>query len=243
MYNLGFREATIVLYSYLKNMKKTADALNIGVATVWRWLRNGIHPVKRTKVALSETLLAFVNLKMKEKNHMTQKEMKELIYSSFDVCVSRQCVATMFNVLGLTRKRLRKRGWIDKTKQVQRLEEFANKLDFVRSNNKNIVSIDEIGFDQRMTPVYGYSLKGTKAINFTHPTNRKRINVIMAIDDYGKKFYKLFVGPVSRTEFSTFIKDMPWPSETSLIMDNVSFHKTEVVRKTVQIFVYTTLHT
>lgn len=95
-----------------------------------------------------------------------------------------------------------------------------------------LISIDEIGFDQRMLPLYGYSLKGTKAIGLTHPTNRKRINVIAAIDSNNKIFYKLIQGPVNTIEFNTFIKDLPWKQNSTLIMDNVSFHKSQMIKNT-----------
>ena len=43
VYSEGFRRAALQLYSFFGNMKTVASALHIGVATIWRWLRLGIH--------------------------------------------------------------------------------------------------------------------------------------------------------------------------------------------------------
>ena len=183
MYNQGFREATLVLYKYFKNMKKTAKALNIGIGTVWRWINNGIIPLKRHSTAneIPEVLKSFVKLKLEGNNSLTQTELKNLVLEHFQVNISRHCISKIIRLLGLSRKRLRKTGLTNKAKYEERMTLFKEGLE----TSTEIVSIDEIGFDQRMVPLYGYSQIGTKAIGFTHPTNRKRTNVIMAIDSLG----------------------------------------------------------
>ena len=231
MYNQGFREATLVLYKYFKNMKKTAKALNIGIGTVWRWINNGIIPLKRHSTAneIPEVLKSFVKLKLEGNNSLTQTELKNLVLEHFQVNISRHCISTIIRLLGLSRKRLRKTGLTNKAKYEERMTLFKEGLE----TSTEIVSIDEIGFDQRMVPLYGYSQIGTKAIGFTHPTNRKRTNVIMAIDSLGKKYYKAIIGSVSAKEFNSFIQELPWKEGTTLIMDNVSFHKTEIVKNSI----------
>lgn len=227
MYNQGFREATLVLYKYLKNMKKTAKALNIGIGTVWRWINNGITPLKRHPSEIPEVLKSFVKLKLEGNNSLTQTELKKLVLEHLQVNISRHCISTIIRLLGLSRKRLRKRGLTNKVKYEERMTLFKKGLE----TSTEILSIDEIGFDQRMVPLYGYSQIGTKAIGFTHPTNRKRTNVIMAIDSFGRKYYKAITGSVSAKEFNSFIQELPWKKGTTLIMDNVSFHKTEIVKQ------------
>jgi transposase len=229
MYDQGFRIAALKLYNYIGNMRKTADALNIGVATIWRWIHKGIIPMKRQKISFPETLVSFVKCSIESQNHITQLELISKIKTHLGVHVSRKCLSTVIKVIGFSRKRLRKRGFTKETKYNECIKRFKETL--ISMNHDSIVSIDEIGFDQRMTPLYGYSLKGTKAIGFTHPTNRKRKNVIMAIDATGKKYFKIIDGPVNASIFQEFISNIPWSRETTLIMDNVAFHKSQVVKE------------
>lgn len=220
MYDKGFRIAAIKLYNYIGNMKKTAKVLGIGIATIWRWIHNG---TKKHKTSIPETLLSF---QIEKSNHTTQNELLRLIKEHLSLNVSRKCVSCALHILNFTRKRLRSKGFTTPGKYKEKMDSFR---DSIKNNNKTIISIDEIGFDQRMLPLYGYSIKGTKAIGLTHPTNRKRINVIAAIDSNNKIFYKLINGSVNTIEFNNFIKELPWTENSILIMDNVSFHKSKVV--------------
>ena len=233
MYEQGFRKAAVELYKYFGNMKKTAAALKIGLATVWRWVRIGIQPKTRIQRHFPTALLVFVENLIEQKNFMTQIDIKYEVKRAFQLDISRKCVSTILKLLNLSRKRLRKRGFCKKQILESRLFDFKNLVN--TSNIENIVSIDEIGFDQRMTPLYGYSRKGSKAIGYTHPTNRKRINVIMAIDVFGKRQFKLIHGPVNTMEFNNFIKECSWNSNSILIMDNVSFHRSKIIKESIQL--------
>lgn len=226
MYDKGFRIAAIKLYNYIGNMQKTARALGIGIATIWRWIHNGIDPIKKYKTSVPETLLVFTKCQIENNNSITQTDLIRLVKQHLGLNISRKCIATVLKILNFSRKRLRHRGFTTPGKYKEKLDIFR---DSIKNNNKTIISIDEIGFDQRMLPIYGYSIKGTKAIGLTHSTNRKRINVIAAIDSNNKIFYKLINGSVNTIEFNNFIKELPWTENSTLIMDNVSFHKSKVV--------------
>ena len=229
MYDQGFRKAALKMYNYLGNMKKVAKALNIGAGTIWRWIHNGIIPLKRQKTPFADTLVAFVKCSIEKSNHLTQFELINNVKVHLGVTISRKCLSSVLKILQMTRKRLRKRGFTNKTKYSERVQSFKESIQSI--NKSSLISIDEIGFDQRMTPLYGYSIKGTKAIGLTHPTNRKRTNVIMAIDATGKKYYEAIEGSVNANTFKRFIENLPWPKSSILIMDNVAFHKSLMVKE------------
>ena len=117
MYDIGFRNAAIKLYKHLGNMKKVANILDIGVATIWRWLRYGIERkvvCNREPKKLKDMLLAFIEARMLTKPTITQKELQKDIFKMLNVRVSRQCVATGIRKLNFSRKRLSKRGITNK---------------------------------------------------------------------------------------------------------------------------------
>ena len=220
----GFRIAT--LYQHFGNMKLTANALKIGIGTVWRWKTKGIVKKERTKVPFSEALLCFVKAKLLHQNYLTQKELIQHIKEAFNTDLSRQCIATILRILNMTRKRLRKRGYKNNNYS-ERLNSFKNEIN--KTSLGNIISIDEIGFDQRMLPLYGYSLKGTKAIGNTHPSNRTRLNAIVAVNNQGNIYFEIIQGSINSSHFNDFVLNLPCTEDDVLIMDNVSFHKTKDV--------------
>ena len=229
MYDQGFRIAALKLYEHFCNMKLTAKALNIGIGTIWRWKNKGIANKERKKVSFPEALLSFVKLKLLHQNHLTQNDLKQLIKDAFNKDLSRQCIATILKILNMTRKRLRKRGY-RKNNYSDRMQSFKEKIN--TTSLENIISIDEIGFDQRMLPLYGYSLKGTKALGNTHPSNRTRLNAIVAINNKGNIYFEIIQGSINASHFKDFILNIPCTEDDVLIMDNVSFHKTNDILET-----------
>ena len=157
MYDQGFRKAAISLYNYLGNMKNVALALKIGVATVWRWLRKGIQTIKRQKKPLSETILDYVRHLLEETNTITQLEIIKKVKQTLQVHVSRQCVSCAIRLLGFSRKRLRTRGSTNMDRLKQKVDLFREGIAAI--DKAMLISIDEVGFDQRMIPIYGYSKK------------------------------------------------------------------------------------
>jgi hypothetical protein len=55
-----------------------------------------------------------------------------------------------------------KRGITNKQIHAERLEVFSKMYKLAKANNIPIVAIDEVGFDQRTVPLYGYSIKGKR---------------------------------------------------------------------------------
>jgi transposase len=227
MYNRGFRQATIALYRFFGNMKKTSQALNIGLATVWRWVRNNACFSPRKPNPFPEALKEYVRLCVLQENHTTQSILIQKVKDALGIKVSRKCVACVLSSLGLTRKRLRNRGKLPSAIPIELFSKFKTQV----STAESVVAIDEVGFDQRMTPLYGYSPKGTKAIAVTHPTSRKHFTAIAAIDRFGKKQVCIHTASVDSTAFATFIRSLEWSRGTTLILDNARIHKTEEVRE------------
>jgi transposase len=225
MYNMGFRKATIILYRFLGSMKKTSQALSIGLATVWRWVRKGPLFSPRNNIPVPEALKEFVKISILKENYLTQIELIQRVHKCLGLRVSRKCMATVLKILGLTRKRLRNRGKDPSSIPKDRIVAFKQQV----FSASHLVSVDEVGFDQRTTPIYGYAPKGDKAIAVTHPTSRKRLNTIAAVDRFGSLKVSIHEKPVDGSSFANFIASLDWPSGTTIIMDNARIHRTHEV--------------
>jgi len=224
MYALPFRQAAIRIYNHLGNMKKASSALGIGIATLWRWINISMVPKERCREPskLSTVILDYLNIYLKSHKTSTQVEIARELQKIFSISFSRQCIKCALNKIGFSRKRVSKRG------VVKSQETYLTMLQKFKDNfNGSLVSIDEVGFDFRVVPTYGYSPKGSKCVLNTLTTkNHKRLSVIMAIDSKCSYAFKFCEHSVKSQHFNEFIKDVnsKWNYST-FIMDNASIHK------------------
>jgi transposase len=229
MYDTALRVVARWYYDDLKSMKKVAERMSIGIGTVWRWLNN-VHKSNRIcqPIKLTDSVLGFLKALLDEESTLTQLEMSERLREAFGIYFSRKCIALALSKIHYSRKRLSKRGMTDKDKQTIRKQEFRDEY-FTCS--QNIISLDEVGFDYKVVPKTGYSMKGTKCISHCLFKQRKRLTIIMAIDSSGHHHYKPFYGRVDSSCFVAFVKSLPW-KDCNVILDNASIHKTKEVLAT-----------
>jgi hypothetical protein len=158
--------------------------------------------------------------------------MIQQLHDLLGVRLSRRCVATALHKLGITRKRIRKRGYTDPGRLQQLRTEFCRAYGAL-APGALVASVDEIGFDHRMLPVYGYAPKGTKAVACFHARRCKRINAIVAITRTGQQTSQLVRGTVNAAAFASFVNACPWPAGTVLLMDNAAVHKNAAVQSAI----------
>jgi len=98
-------------------------------------------------------------------------------------------------------------------------------------NSKNIISIDESFFYMIDRPKYGYSKKG-KALKtnvFNNP-KKKKVTLYMAISENKIVGFKITIQHGNSIDFLQFLKTLNLQNNT-LLMDNVAFHKTKIVKE------------
>lgn len=244
MYDKGFKEAAIRLYAKRKSVKKVAEDLGCAPSTVWRWLQpSSSKPKTRPKKKITVEMLDHLKHYMSSNPaHTLQDAQQELINLLGIPKISRQCVATALRILGFSRKRLRLRGFSQKPMSRDYICFFKDRFCH-HLVNKNIVAIDEVGFDHRMLPIFGYSPKGMHAIAKIKSSQRKRLNMIMAIDSSGKHYNEMTYESIKASSFSNFIRNLPWPPGTCILMDNASIHRTTETTKALETKGFSVLYT
>jgi hypothetical protein len=180
-------------------------------------------------------------------SHLTQHPetrcpaLARLILDVFGMSVSRQLIHVVVKRLGYTHKRTRKRG-VSVSAEEKRQPFCQAFLDSCQSGQ--VVAIDESGFDQRAKPVYGYAPRGLPAIVKYRPSSdRRRFSLLMAISRSGQHQESLSEKAVKGPGFAAFISSLPYPSGTTLVLDNASIHKTVMVRQAAQSKGYVLLYT
>jgi transposase len=93
----------------------------------------------------------------------------------------------------------------------------------------SLISLDEASFDTHMTPLYGWSEKGSKCIFYPRCSKRarKRFSLLLAICNERVLAWQLVVGSFNKQLFLSFLRErllpsiVNCPSARRLLMDNV----------------------
>jgi transposase len=232
MYSIEFRKAVLKLYDYFQSMRKTAKALDVSISSISRWTKD-LYPKVRQRVATktSDALVAFIKTFVSTNPATTSIEIAAQVLKHFGFPVSKQLISVILHRLGFSFKRIRKRGKSSKKNVL--LQTFIEKYQTF-SPNVEIVAIDESGFDHFPVPIYGYAPKGQPAIiEYTPSNDRTRYSLLMAIAKSGKSFSSIEKSMVNGDIFSSFIQTLPFSSNTILLMDNASIHKTKQFKEIV----------
>ena len=228
MYPIAFREAAIRVYVFLGSLRKAAAALGIGVASLCRWVQH-LTPCERASipVKMSVVIQESIHAFMKADTCLSAVSVVDHVKQRFGVQISRQLAHSVIRRLGYTYKRTRKRGHSLRVHAA--LPIFLKRFMAVEGI---LVAVDESGFDQRATPVYGYAPSGQHAIvKFRPCSDRRRWSLLMAVSSDGSHSYTLDHGSVKGDAFAAFIASLPHPSGTTILLDNASIHKTKSVVK------------
>lgn len=246
MHPLAYRIATLKIYNFLGSMRKTAEALNVSVASICRWsksLQPKGWPERGTKML--PAMESFMRIALEKEPFLTASYLQSRIIQAFGVQVSRQLVALVLRKkMNYSWKRTRKRGpkgcrWTDEQTSV-----FKRQL-LDAMEHGSLSAWDESSFDQRCRPVYGYSLKGTQSIVNAPRSSipHKHYSLIMGIHMNGSHHHSLLTGSVKAHEFAEFLESAPYPPGTVVLVDNHSMHKTKLVKQKADEKDYTLLYT
>lgn len=250
MHSLEYRRAVLAVYEFTKSMRHVSTMLDVSVSSICRWSKSSVFagwPPRDQKITAA--MRDAIRARLAEHPQTTSIELVRLLRHGFGVVVSRQLVNLVLRKrLGFSWKRTRKRGPKGATWSDDRVAEF--KRQFVAAYRRGTLSSwDESGFDLRCHPLYGYALRGHRAI-VNVPTSRCRgtnadrhHSLLMAMHMNGEYHAEVLTGPVGGDRFAAFVASAPFPPGTVVLLDNHSMHKTRSVRLEAARRGYTLLHT
>jgi hypothetical protein len=242
MYDIGFRTAALRVYKALGSLRATVALVGGSIASLSRWAGR-LLPAQRPcqRGTFSEQMKVFLREALLLKPHLSAAQCAAAIFASFGVQVSRQLIQVVVRRLGFSFKRIRKRGI--STKSVDLLPDFS--AAFLRAYaSGTLAAIDESGFDQRpQRTLYGYALRGQPAIvRFRNWKDHRRHSLILAAHGDGTSHHVLSTNHTDSV-FAAFVRALPFPRGTTLLVDNARFHHSAAVLASAQQMGYSFLHT
>jgi len=226
----SFRTLAVQIYHEAKwTVRQTAHFFKISLATLYRWVQADEKKEqlpKGRKPLLSKAAQAWVVRHITNNQQIVMSKLKQGILAQFHINVSCKTLYRTLKRHGITYKRAHFHA---KAVDEHKLLEFKQKVRKIQFNQ--IVALDESSFDTHMTPVYGWSQKGTKCVFVPKSwKGRKRFSLMMAIGQTRVIAWDLVSGSFNKVRFLDFLSNKLLPQMKSsnlstVLMDNISFHR------------------
>ena len=241
---------TAVLY-YLEHeneetLRNVCEIFKCKFQSLYRWVEKyrDTGELKRKdrvnkKLKITLPIMNFVKEEIEKKPTLTLIDLTKMIKDKFKVELSDRSITTIFNDLGITRKRVREKYYPEKKEATQEEDLKTFYTELKKHDYKKTISIDETGFKLSMNPSYGRSKSGDRVLIKKNKYPFKKYNFLCAIM-YGKIVgYTLYpetntgVKSTDIVEFhNIYIKDKF--KDHLIIMDNVAMHKAKIIKESIE---------
>ena len=238
-YAIDHRVRVVVNYLQSQSLRKTAQLYNCSKSSVSNWsrlIKTSLLPKKRRRRNFT-TVKNIIHDFVSSKHFVTLNEIQQHIISIIGSTLCKSTIRRLMKVLNFTRKRTKK--------VVYKNEEYMTSLSEKRKKFKHliqqipidsIVSIDETSTKIDMFMSYYYSKRGEVVKKCVSSQYHRNNSVLSAITTNGCLLTKIQTTSYNSESFYNFIQELisKFHKKMTLLMDNVSFHKTKKVKKLIE---------
>lgn len=204
-------------------------ALNVAIRKIESYANgdatfNALYKSAGRKRSIKDALNTEIRSLMGNDNSLTQVGCRERLQNS-NISLSTMCRAV--KEAGLSRKRLKRRSNVvlSEEHRASRVM-FCAKILGLRS--KQILFLDESGFNLHTSTQYGYSPVGQDAFIYQPKSRGRNVSLCSIISLNGMEHFNIVDGAFNREIFIAFLEECfrngVFQSNTVLVMDNVRFH-------------------
>ena len=208
--------------------RNIARYCGVAASTVHRWvhkLATLIRPRKqlnRRPHSKFASLRSRVQQAIQEHPFSTVAELHNCLHYPCSVSTLRRILSS----LGYTYKKI---TWRHAPRDIsQQVHAFVEAMSSVHLDD--IIAVDETSFSTLNVPLHGYAQKGKRL--YARQTNVQRHNFtcIMGLTSRGVTPYYLTRGSVNTSKFVDFLDSLSELPQKYVLMDNVAFHHSKLVR-------------
>lgn len=224
------KERAIVHYlHFLPSLRRVSRVYGVGKSTLGRWIRSSAKVDKpASRVPLHRKIAGIVGQITQHdpfcKGHQVVTQLRKQGIKASEATVSRAR-----HVAGYSRKKVRA-CYLPKPPTPEAAAQYLATL----HGAPEALAIDETCIYVEDAPRYGFSRKGERCMfRRKQPARTGKLTLLMAISETrGVIGTKVVKGSMNATSFAAFIDELEIPRGSVAILDNVSFHKTKIVRDT-----------
>lgn len=236
MYPIGIKYKAIVHYKHFySSLRGVAKIYNVSKSTMSRWIASSemfrARKAQTRPAKIGERVYAAIRDFVKLNPAGNMNAIKRHLCNSHTFSRSMSSIQRAVKRAGISRKRM---SQIAEHNPLN-ADMYASERALFNSRINQIVSIDETCFYSTDCSRYGYSLVGTRARLCVHKKrmSRTKVNLLLATTNERIIGFKVYVGTCNSISFAEFIRSLPIIPGATLLMDNVSFHKSRAVKKEV----------
>lgn len=229
MYPIDRRKLAIHVYSLLNSLRKTAIILKVSHTTISRWIKN---PEQKkytfTKILKSSIVSQTIKATLDNDPFISIRSLSDLVFKTFNFKISKELVRTIIKKNGLSRKKAR---FFSKPTNLEfKIQEFIKKRQEYIDLKYPFYSLDETSFGRHGKSMMGYSPKGTQ-LKIKKSVNRITTVSYLVISNPSRIIHKVAKqGAFNTQDFLKFLKSLSLPINSVILLDNVSFHHSQVVK-------------
>lgn len=220
----------IVHYMHFeKSLRIVSKLYNVSKSSLQRWVSCKAAPMKvRTpKVRkISDDALKCIQDTIIANPFSSWKSLAQNVHEVHGVHVSRSTSGRALKSLGYTRKKARR--------VVNKHHDPSDIMEFCKSyidNEDSLICVDESCFYVGEQGRFGYSMRGKRLhVRAQSTLRRKKYTLIMAISKDGIVHHEILDHNCKTPDFVKFIENPKVPQCSTLLMDNVQFHKSLSVK-------------
>lgn len=230
MYPIDRRKLAIHVYSLFSSLRKTAKILQVSHSTVSRWLKSpNKKQYTRTQVSKSKLIIETIKNAITNDPFITVLALKAIIYDTFDFQISKELIRSALKSLNMSRKKAK---FISVTKDLHiKTKKFLDERQRLQSKGYTFYSIDETSFGRHGKPVMGYSIKGTPLKIIKKEPRMTSVSSLVLISENAIVNRCMSTKPFNTIKFLEFLKACNFKPNSVLLLDNVSFHHSHVVKQ------------
>ena len=235
MYTVEVKKLCIKIYNKIKSLRKVECLTNVSKSTISRWnsFKENVNTKNNNKSKVP-LIIDSIRIVYKMNIYFTIKDVINYVKQKLNINVSYKLVrCLLIKDMNLTYKKCKYSNYINEHNLKLKTVEFHNLFRKEYNTNNLVVSIDEIGFSKRLNPLYSWSSKGkTKYIkNKIDSVKNRNTSVCSCITSNGDIKYEISNKPFNRESFLSFLQNLDFPKGTILLIDNVSFHHSKIVKE------------
>ena len=229
MYSKDLKQKAIYLYNILKSFRYVGKLLNIGKSTIHRWVNN-IHSIAKNNNIDIVNISTFIKKLITNNKFVTIKHIKHKIKLKFKIVLS---LSFVYNLITKTLKYSYKKvnnKFYNKSLRILRQKQRAFLKTITTIDINKIVCIDETYFHSNNSKNYGWSKIGQRIIHYKK-TNPIKYSVLMSITNKRIINYKIYSSNVNTNIFYEYMINLNNLFKNHyFLMDNVSFHKSKIIK-------------
>lgn len=229
------------------SLRKVAKCLEVSASTILRWRREqsmlrtcnaqgrdrvfGSMKPGRPKRKIDNATQGAIALALQSKSFLSMRELgtQLRVHAEGLRTCSDSTIRRYVKSMGFARKRLSNRVLGECSPE--RIQAFRSRYSELATSSVDnddrplIVSIDECHFSERVTPNYCWLKEGVQRPSLRRKHGGwKSVSLLLAICSDGRFFIYSKPGSVKRSDFIVFLRQLPLPSNSVILLDNCSVH-------------------